>query len=233
MAIMAKYNEGGDFQHPPTGLCAAVCCDVVDLGETEQLKFNSKTETEMVPEVRVYFQVHHKMEDGRPFVVSIKFRNSMGEKANLRKFLEKWNDSKKMAEAKAKNFDLEKLIGIPATLNIVEKSDKKNRIWSNIDSVLSYKSSLHLTDGKNPLKVSADFVRKQDRKDEEGGDKKNEQEADQGDLFDSPAASTPAPAAKSQQGASAPPQQAAKAADLDTDPFAEDNEASPAPDAPF
>lgn len=234
MAIIAGYKDGGDFEHPPTGLCAAVCCDIEDLGLVDKT-YPGKPPCQ-VYEVRLYFQTHHTMKDGRRFVVSQKFTNSLSDTANLRKFLEKWNDSKKMSPALCKNFDLEKLIGKAATLNLVESIDKKERKWTNIDAIMNAKNTLHMTGDGKPLTISADYVRKQDRpKDEKAADKTAGEESDQGGLFGDQATSASPGAQKPQQGASTPPQQAVKApaADLDTDPFAEDGEADATQDGPF
>ncbi len=70
------------------------------------------------------------MDDGRPFTVSKQYTYSAAKNASLRKDLENWR-GKPLTDDEAADFDLEKLIGAPAILTIVEEERDGNK-YSNV-----------------------------------------------------------------------------------------------------
>ena len=150
MAIIAK-DTGGGFTPHPEGQFRAVCVDVVDRGIVETT-WQGKTRSQH--KIRVVFQTEEQMPDGKPAMASRSFTLSLGEKSALRPFLEAWRGRKFTGEELA-GFDVEKLIGAGAVIQIVHEH-KGEKVYDNITSVMK------LMKGMEPLKAR-DYVRVQDR----------------------------------------------------------------------
>jgi hypothetical protein len=150
MAIIAK-DTGGGFTPHPEGQFRAVCVDVVDKGLVETT-WQGKTRSQH--KIRVVFQTEEQMPDGKPAMASRSFTLSLGEKSALRPFLEAWRGRKFTGEELA-GFDVEKLIGAGAVIQIVHEH-KGDKVYDNITSIMK------LMKGMEALKVR-DYVRVQDR----------------------------------------------------------------------
>jgi hypothetical protein len=144
MAILAKGGNGGDYQDPPLGLACGLCIDVVDLGE-EQSPFPDKNgNLKMQYKIQIVWQLHNENEDGEPAVrtdgrpmrISKFYTLSLNEKANLRQDLDSWRGVPFTNEELMDGFDVEKLIGVQAKLNIITKKNKKGENKVVVDSVL-------------------------------------------------------------------------------------------------
>lgn len=123
-AVTAR-DEGQKYLPHPEGQFAAVCVDVVNLGErVEQYADKPKR---LVPKVALVFQTGEVNRDtGDLHQVSVEFTVSMGEKANLRKFLEQWR-GKKYSEAQAEEgVPIHKLEGQPALITVEHKRAKSS-----------------------------------------------------------------------------------------------------------
>ena len=179
MAIYANPPKDGDFVRilAPQGLQAAVCCDVVDRGLQEQ-EWQGKVK--MVPKVSVHFLLaklipstwtHPHTQEvvevpgelaGRPYGVNRWFTNSLAETASLRQFLMAWR-GRDFTDAELKKFDLEKLIGAPAGLNIIHKrAEDGSRWYANIQG------ALQLPEGWVAPLIPENHVRLKDRPPREG-----------------------------------------------------------------
>lgn len=133
MSLHTK-NSGGDFELAPTGMHIARCYAVIDLGTHEDPTFGKK---------KHYVRIQHELPNtkmtneklaGRPFSISNRYTLSHNEKALLRVHLESWY-GKKFNDAeldKAGGFDLTKLLGRPAFINIVHSENGK---YANIGSI--------------------------------------------------------------------------------------------------
>jgi hypothetical protein len=131
MPILAKGGGGGEFIPAPAGVHQAVCVDVIDMGLLE-VTFGGKTKTQH--KVRVLWQIDEDMPDGRRFLVQKRYTLSLNEKATLRKDLESWR-GKPFTDADVYDgFDLEKLIGVNALLNVIH-AEKGGRTFANVASV--------------------------------------------------------------------------------------------------
>lgn len=124
-----KWSEGGggQFEQVPTGSHIARCYACIDLG-TQPKSFNN--EVHMERQVSIAFELPTvKMEGkydpkakGRPMMASRKFKQSLHQKANLRKFLEGWR-GRAFKPGEAEQFDPKKLPGLPCRVNVVESQD--------------------------------------------------------------------------------------------------------------
>jgi len=123
-----KWREGGgQFEQIPPGSHLARCYGVVDLG-TQQKTFQNEVHLER--QVQISFELPMlKMEGkydpkakGKPMMASRKFKQSLHQKANLRKFLEGWR-GRAFKPGEAEQFDPKKLPGLPCRVNVVESQD--------------------------------------------------------------------------------------------------------------
>jgi hypothetical protein len=141
MAIIASDSGGGrDFEPIPEGQYAAVCDMMVDLGMQDGGSFGPKHKVYIrfqVPEHRITFEKDGEEKD-LPAVVGVTFTLSLSAKSNLRPFLEGWRGKKFTAE-EVRGFDITKVAGAPAYLNIVHEEGEgkhKGKTFANIASIM-------------------------------------------------------------------------------------------------
>lgn len=134
MAINTIPNsEGGDFKPHPKGPILARCVHVIDLGERVS---EWQGLTSLKPGIQFIFYTGVKKENGEPFLLtSREFTNSMGDKANLRRFLEQWRGAAYTAEQVKKPIDLARLVGQPCQLTIDHGTSKKGRLYATIAAI--------------------------------------------------------------------------------------------------
>ena len=127
-----RTSSGGKkWELAPEGMHVARCYRVIDCGT-----HTDPTWGKAQPKVLVMFELPNKRreEDDKPYVVGNRYTLSHHEKARLRKDLESWY-GKRFDDRhldKAGGFDLEKLLGRPAMLNIVHSEDGR---YANIRAV--------------------------------------------------------------------------------------------------
>lgn len=165
MAIIVSDNGGGgNFEPHPEGSFNAVCVDVYDAGVV-QTQYGPKHK------IRIYFfcgEWTKPNDKGErfPMLVSEQFTATLSEKGNLRPFLERWRGQKFTAQ-ELKAFDVEKLIGAPAFVQVTHNPDG-DKTWANIDAALK------LPKGSEAPAIPADFERRHEREArklaENGGD---------------------------------------------------------------
>lgn len=162
MAIVAKAGANG-FPTHPADLFPAVCIDVVDLGEVEvtyQGKAPRKVHKILI---RWFCGVYHEREDTGekiPLWVNRKFTNSLAEKSSLLPFLETWRNQPFTAEELKNGFDLEKLIGAPAFVQVSHKAVGTNT-YANVVACTRLPKELTRID------PPTGYVRAKDRVDDE------------------------------------------------------------------
>lgn len=173
MSIIVKRpeNAGVDLL-APDGLQAAVCCDVEDLGDVVNERYNNVSHkiklhfllAETIPTQYRHPQTGENIEVpeflvGRPYGVGRRFTASLHEKATLRQFLKTWR-GKDFTSAELEGFDLENLVGVPAALNIVHNySETSDRWFANIEGISK------LPVAWDAPKIPDDYVRRKDRED--------------------------------------------------------------------
>jgi hypothetical protein len=123
----AQDSGGGDFKEAPTGTHVARCVRLIDLG-------THHGEYQGVPNVRNQVLVswelpNEPMDDGKPFMVSHFYTNSLNEKATLRHHLEAWR-GRQFTEVEAKKFDLMNVLGKPCMLTVVANDKGKSKVAS-------------------------------------------------------------------------------------------------------
>jgi hypothetical protein len=127
---MGRYAQdpGGNFTPPPVGTHVARCYSIIDIGSQrgDYLGQPSVRNT-----ILVGWEVPDElMDDGRPFVASKFYRNSLNEKATLRAHLEAWR-GRGFSLEELQRFDLEAIVSKPCLLTIINDSEThKHKIAS-------------------------------------------------------------------------------------------------------
>jgi hypothetical protein len=127
MGRYAKDAGGGDFQQAPAGNHVARCIKLTDLG-TQHGEYQGQPNVRN--QVLVTWELcNEQMTDGKPFIVSHFYTNSLNEKATLRAHLEAWR-GRQFSEAEVKSFDLMNIIGKPCMVTVVMNDKGKARVAS-------------------------------------------------------------------------------------------------------
>lgn len=132
MVTMPKENEGGNFELAPEGTHLATCYRVIDLG-TQETNFQGQSKHKR--QVMLSWELPDElMSDGRPFTVHKTYTLSSDEKSTLRKHLESWR-GKKFDSAELGSFNIAKLIGIAALINITHTHADNGKTYVNVESL--------------------------------------------------------------------------------------------------
>ena len=142
--VKAKAN----YTPAPAGTPAAVCIDVVDLGE---LKVEFGGEAKMRHKVRIVWQIDAYREDGKPFYVSKRYTHSLHEKASLRKDLESWL-GRALTAQELEGFDLESLLSSACLLNIIHEN-KNGQTYANVASIMPLPKSMAAPSPRDYVRV--------------------------------------------------------------------------------
>jgi hypothetical protein len=136
MPIKLNDKGGSDFEPIPAGVHQAVCYGVVDIGTqpSKNSKYGPKRE------MRILFELPHERGDfgegkeNLPRGISVKYSQSLSQKANLRKALESWR-GRAFTPQELEGFDPKVLIGVNAQLNLVHE-DKGDKTYVNVKAIM-------------------------------------------------------------------------------------------------
>lgn len=143
MSRFASDAGGGDFEQAPAGSHIARCVKLTDLGTQEG-------EYEGVKNVRnqilcAWELPNELMDDGKPFLVSKFYTNSLGVKATLHRHLVSWRGREFTPEELAK-FDLQNVLGTPCMLSVVHSEKGK----AKVDAVMKLPKGMECPPQVNP-----------------------------------------------------------------------------------
>jgi len=153
MSIFARSTPS--YAPAPAGAHAAVCCDVVDLGELE-ITYSGQTKKQH--KINIVWQIDEDRDDGKPHQVRKRYTCSLHEKASLRKDLESWR-GRAFSDEELQGFDLEVLIGFGCMVNVIHAS-QQGKIYANVAAVMRLAKGM-------PTPVVRDYVRVCERAPEE------------------------------------------------------------------
>jgi hypothetical protein len=158
--IIAK-ETGSGFKPAPAGVAVAVCCDVVDLG-MQKASYPGRPDT-MKHKIKIVWQLAElDAEIGKRPTVQQRYTLSLHEKAALRRDLESWRGRPFTAEERA-GFDVEKVIGIPAMLNIIHR-EHNGSTYANVSAIMP------VPKGTPKVAIDPAYIREKDRpKDQPAG----------------------------------------------------------------
>jgi hypothetical protein len=141
MAMIAKDGGGGEFKLIPEGVHEAICDMMVDLGMQEGGSYGPKHKVYIrfqVPSIRIEGEWGGEKYN-RPAVTGVQMTLSLGRNSQMRPFLESWR-GKKFEAADLRGFDITKVAGVPALINIVHE-EKGDKTYANIASIMPLKGS--------------------------------------------------------------------------------------------
>lgn len=131
--VVAK-NTGGKFVSHSAGQFAARCVDVVDFGDkVEQFPGNPER---LVHKVGIVFRTGEVNPDTNEYIdVMREFTVSMGDKANLRRFLEDWRGKSYTNDEVEQGAPLHKLVGVSCLITVEHKTSGSGRTYANIKGI--------------------------------------------------------------------------------------------------
>jgi hypothetical protein len=138
-------DRSREYERPEEGLHRAVCIDVVDLGVVPG-PWGEKRKVEL----RWALEAVDSKE--RHFVVRRRYTASLNEKATLRQHLDLWRGRKFTAQ-ELRQFDLEKVIGVQAQVQIAHRVLDDGRTFADVQAVIG------AVKGAVPLPIPPTYVR--------------------------------------------------------------------------
>lgn len=128
--LIAKGSDAKYKSHPE-GQFVAQCVDAIDLGE--KVETFPGTPDKLVHKCALVFRTGEKNEQTGDYIdIAREFTVSMGEKANLRKFLEQWRGKPYTPEQIDEGVPLHRLAGNPALITVAHKVSGQGRTYANL-----------------------------------------------------------------------------------------------------
>ena len=123
MGFKAPAGSGSNaYEDPEVTNHPARCIGVIDLGTKDNTYLG---ETKKKREMILLFELHEKMQDGKPFVSNWWNTLSLAPGSNLTANLESWRGAKFGSDGEREAFELSKLLGQPCMVSLT-KSTKGN-----------------------------------------------------------------------------------------------------------
>lgn len=141
--LVAKGSDS-KFKPHEAGQFVGQCIDTIDLGDSvEQFQDQPK---KLVHKCALVFRTGERNEQTGEFIdVAREFTVSMGDKSNLRKFLEQWRGKPYTAEQIEAGVPLHKLTGNPALLTIAHRPSAKGNVYANITACVGVPKQMAAT----------------------------------------------------------------------------------------
>jgi len=140
MSLIAKAeSNNSSFTPVPTGMHLARCFRIVDLGTQ---KSTYKGTDQYKRKILIQFEIHSEdaqgspllTDKGEPLSISKRYTLSLNENATLSHDLESWRGSAFTADER-KGFNLEKLLGVWAMLNVTKSLGNDDKEYTNIETI--------------------------------------------------------------------------------------------------
>lgn len=154
--IIATSAGGSSYEPIPAGTYVARCYSMIHMGTVKESYMG---EEKNVNKVRLTFELPtelkvFKEENGeQPQVISKEFTLSLGDKSNLRAFLNSWR-GKALTEEECKSFDIAVLAGKACTLSIIHKTSKvSGKTYAEIASIGGVMKNMEVPSLINPQMV--------------------------------------------------------------------------------
>lgn len=158
MAIIAKNTGTSNSPRKvcPAGSHIARCYGMIEIGT---IKNEYLGEVKNQYKVMIDFELPNELEvfkEGeapQPYVISKEFTLSFHEKATLRAQLSSWR-GKPFSDEEAAKFDITKLVGVPAMINVIHKpSADGSKVYANIASISPIPKGMECPPQINPTRV--------------------------------------------------------------------------------
>lgn len=138
--------KGGDtkFRPHPEGQFVGQCVDTIDLGE--KVEQYADAPPKLVHKCAIVFRTGERNEQTGDYIdIAREFTVSMGELANLRKFLEQWRGKPYTADQIDEGVPLHKLTGNHALLTVSHKISGNQRTYANITACVGVPKQMQST----------------------------------------------------------------------------------------
>jgi hypothetical protein len=130
MALIAKNSGGGDFERQlvEVGQHQFVLSKIFDLG-LQQVEWQG--ETKFQHKVMFVYEMDERIDDenseyhGKRLLMHEELTLSLGDKAKLLERLQTWR-GKELTDSEREAFDLEKVLGVNGTMNVMHKTSKRS-----------------------------------------------------------------------------------------------------------
>lgn len=153
--IVARGSDS-KFKPHPDGQFVGQCVDTIDLGEKVQ-DFPG-TIPYLAPTCALVFRTGEKNDETGEFIdIAREFTVSMGEKANLRKFLEQWRGKPYTADQVDAGVPIDKLTGNHGLLSIAHRTSGKGRVYANITACVGVPKQMATALVKYPDYTRAEY----------------------------------------------------------------------------
>lgn len=150
MGFIAKNDGGGDFKIVPAGAFIGRCYELIDLGT--QTSETGQYAGKSAHKIKIGFELFGEDEDGTPLTIDVDgkpmpmtitkdYTVSLHEKANLRKELAAWR-GRDFTDEEAEGFDVSRLIGAYAMINVTHKANTQGKVRANISGISPIPSAL-------------------------------------------------------------------------------------------
>jgi hypothetical protein len=160
--ITAKGSDS-KFKPHSEGQFPGLCVDAIDLGERVE-QFAGKP-PRLSHKIALVYRTGEKNQETGDFIdIGREFTLSMGDKANLRKFLEQWRGKPYTPAQVEAGVPLHKMVGNWALLSIAQKPSGAGRIYANITAAVGVPEIMRKALPSFPEYKRPDFW--QQRKDE-------------------------------------------------------------------
>jgi hypothetical protein len=148
--IATDAGGGGNFKTVPAGAHVGRCYELIDMGtQTDESGMYAGKQNH---KIKIGFELFGEDDEGNPLTIEVDGKEmpltitkdytvSLHEKANLRKELTAWR-GKAFTEEEAKAFDVSKLIGAYAMVNVTHKTNAAGKTRANISGLSPLPSAL-------------------------------------------------------------------------------------------
>lgn len=139
MLIAKAESNNSSFTPVPTGMHLGRCFRIVDLGTQ---KSTYKGTDKYQRKILIQFEIHSEdaqgnpmlTDKGEPLSISKRYTLSLNENATLSQDLESWRGSAFTADER-RGFNLEKLLGVWAMLNVTKSIGNDGKEYTNIETI--------------------------------------------------------------------------------------------------
>jgi hypothetical protein len=154
-AVTAKALDA-KFKAHPGGQYVGQTVDVIDLGE--KVQDYPGTVPYLAPTCAIVFRTGERNEEiGEYIDIAREFTVSMGDKSNLKKFLEQWRGREYTKEQIDAGVPLDKLTGNHALLTVAHRISAKKRTYANITACVGIPKQMAATVTSYPDYKRADY----------------------------------------------------------------------------
>lgn len=150
--IVATGSES-KFKPHPIGQHIGQCVDVINLGE--KVQDYPGTPSYLALTCAIVFRTGERNEETGEYIdIAREFTVSMGDKANLRKFLEQWRGRAYTKEQIEAGVPVDKLTGNHGLLTVTHRTSAKGRDYANITACVGIPKQM-----ANMVTTYSDYVR--------------------------------------------------------------------------